>query len=167
MRKALEMRWNCPYGRGTRARHAVVAQLVRAPDCGSGGRWFDPSQPYHPSFFATLPTDELVPIRNWMLRISGMWRRLRSYPARLRPTAATACMRGDQPPKVAAINLKMLSRGRSTRQFSKIFQILKMNSSIFSVLYSKDKETKYAKTIHCNNIVYASRIASIVTKYAI
>ena len=26
---------------------AVVAQLVRAPDCGSGGRWFDPSQPYH------------------------------------------------------------------------------------------------------------------------
>jgi hypothetical protein len=28
-------------------RCAVVAQLVRAPDCGSGGRWFDPSQPYH------------------------------------------------------------------------------------------------------------------------
>src|ERR1051325_1030090 len=26
---------------------AVVAQLVRAPDCGSGGRWFDPTRLYH------------------------------------------------------------------------------------------------------------------------
>src|SRR5882757_5032591 len=26
---------------------AVVAQLVRAPDCGSGGRWFKPTQLYH------------------------------------------------------------------------------------------------------------------------
>lgn len=25
---------------------AVVAQLVRAPDCGSGGRWFEPTQLY-------------------------------------------------------------------------------------------------------------------------
>jgi hypothetical protein len=25
---------------------AVVAQLVRAPDCGSGGRWFDPTRLY-------------------------------------------------------------------------------------------------------------------------
>src|SRR5690606_2695620 len=33
-------------------RCAVVAQLVRAPDCGSGGRWFDPSQLYH---FARQP----------------------------------------------------------------------------------------------------------------
>ncbi len=30
-----------------RSRRAVVAQLVRAPDCGSGGRWFEPSQRYH------------------------------------------------------------------------------------------------------------------------
>ena len=29
------------------ARCAVVAQLVRAPDCGSGGRWFKPTQLYH------------------------------------------------------------------------------------------------------------------------
>ena len=26
---------------------AVVAQLVRAPDCGSGGRWFEPTRLYH------------------------------------------------------------------------------------------------------------------------
>src|ERR1700761_7220776 len=30
-----------------RAACAVVAQLVRAPDCGSGGRWFEPTQLYH------------------------------------------------------------------------------------------------------------------------
>src|SRR6476659_1017114 len=28
-------------------KQAVVAQLVRAPDCGSGGRWFDPTRLYH------------------------------------------------------------------------------------------------------------------------
>src|SRR5882724_13710532 len=28
---------------------AAVAQLVRAPDCGSGGRWFEPTQLYHPT----------------------------------------------------------------------------------------------------------------------
>ena len=28
------------------SRRAVVAQLVRAPDCGSGGRWFEPTQLY-------------------------------------------------------------------------------------------------------------------------
>ena len=27
---------------------AVVAQLVRALDCGSRGRWFESTQPYHP-----------------------------------------------------------------------------------------------------------------------
>jgi hypothetical protein len=27
---------------------AAVAQLVRAPDCGSGGRWFESTQLYHP-----------------------------------------------------------------------------------------------------------------------
>ena len=37
--------------------HAVVAQLVRAPDCGSGGRWFEPTQPYH----STAKTDPLIP----------------------------------------------------------------------------------------------------------
>src|SRR5271163_3815286 len=26
---------------------AVVAQLVRAPVCGTGGRWFEPTQLYH------------------------------------------------------------------------------------------------------------------------
>ncbi len=30
-----------------RARDAVVAQLVRAPVCGTGGRWFEPTQLYH------------------------------------------------------------------------------------------------------------------------
>ena len=30
---------------------AVVAPLVRAPDCGSGGRWFESTQPYHPHRF--------------------------------------------------------------------------------------------------------------------
>jgi hypothetical protein len=28
-------------------RDAVVAQLVRAPVCGTGGRWFEPTQLYH------------------------------------------------------------------------------------------------------------------------
>jgi hypothetical protein len=28
---------------------AVVAQLVRAPVCGTGGRWFEPTQLYQPS----------------------------------------------------------------------------------------------------------------------
>ena len=28
-------------------RYAVVAQLVRAPVCGTGGRWFEPTQLYH------------------------------------------------------------------------------------------------------------------------
>src|SRR5262245_6424605 len=32
---------------GAEAVCAVVAQLVRAPDCGSGGRWFEPTQLYH------------------------------------------------------------------------------------------------------------------------
>src|SRR6202012_5399205 len=36
------------FGRETAC--AVVAQLVRAPDCGSGGRWFEPTQLYHPNF---------------------------------------------------------------------------------------------------------------------
>ena len=31
---------------GRKAGYAVVAQLVRAPDCGSGGRWFEPTQLY-------------------------------------------------------------------------------------------------------------------------
>lgn len=39
---------------GTRA---VVAQMVRAPDCGSGGRWFDPSQRYHSSRRVDAPHD--------------------------------------------------------------------------------------------------------------
>ena len=30
-----------------RPRYAVVAQLVRAPVCGTGGRWFEPTQLYH------------------------------------------------------------------------------------------------------------------------
>lgn len=29
---------------------AVVAQLVRAPDCGSGGQWFNSTSRYHASF---------------------------------------------------------------------------------------------------------------------
>src|ERR1700686_4177166 len=29
------------------ATDAVVAQLVRAPVCGTGGRWFEPTQLYH------------------------------------------------------------------------------------------------------------------------
>ena len=36
---------------------AVVAQMVRAPDCGSGGRWFDPSQRYHSSRRVDAPHD--------------------------------------------------------------------------------------------------------------
>ena len=27
--------------------NAALAQLVRAPDCGSGGRWFEPTRRYH------------------------------------------------------------------------------------------------------------------------
>ena len=30
------------------SRHAAVAQLVRAPVCGTGGRWFEPTLLYHP-----------------------------------------------------------------------------------------------------------------------
>ena len=32
---------------GLRKKDAVVAQLVRAPVCGTGGRWFEPTQLYH------------------------------------------------------------------------------------------------------------------------
>src|SRR5262245_10760071 len=44
---------------------AVVAQLVRAPDCGSGGRWFEPTQLYHfPGFrHAHLPDHRRPPDR--------------------------------------------------------------------------------------------------------
>ena len=35
-----------PFFRG-RPEDAVVAQLVRAPVCGTGGRWFEPTQLYH------------------------------------------------------------------------------------------------------------------------
>ena len=31
---------------------AAVAQLVRAPVCGTGGRWFEPTQLYHSQFAA-------------------------------------------------------------------------------------------------------------------
>src|ERR1700694_1661017 len=34
-----------PFFRGLR-KDAVVAQLVRAPVCGTGGRWFEPTQLY-------------------------------------------------------------------------------------------------------------------------
>src|SRR5258705_457795 len=34
------------------ARDAVVAQLVRAPVCGTGGRWFEPTQLYHNKKFS-------------------------------------------------------------------------------------------------------------------
>ena len=36
-----------PFG-GAFAQDAVVAQLVRAPVCGTGGRWFEPTQLYQP-----------------------------------------------------------------------------------------------------------------------
>jgi hypothetical protein len=36
---------------------AAVAQLVRAPDCGSGGRWFESTQLYQKSSEAELPQD--------------------------------------------------------------------------------------------------------------
>src|SRR6186713_1896208 len=37
-----------PFSRASR-QDAVVAQLVRAPVCGTGGRWFEPTQLYQPS----------------------------------------------------------------------------------------------------------------------
>ena len=36
---------------GRPAKDAVVAQLVRAPVCGTGGRWFEPTQLYHKNKF--------------------------------------------------------------------------------------------------------------------
>src|SRR5439155_22816351 len=44
---APSFRPNAPPFRGLRDRDAVVAQLVRAPVCGTGGRWFEPTQLYH------------------------------------------------------------------------------------------------------------------------
>src|SRR2546423_5685515 len=38
--------FGAPFLRG-RQSDAVVAQLVRAPVCGTGGRWFEPTQLYH------------------------------------------------------------------------------------------------------------------------
>jgi hypothetical protein len=35
-------------------RRAAVAQLVRAPDCGSGGRWFDSTQLYHLKYLKSV-----------------------------------------------------------------------------------------------------------------
>src|SRR5258708_25082274 len=35
-----------PFLRARRPKDAVVAQLVRAPVCGTGGRWFEPTQLY-------------------------------------------------------------------------------------------------------------------------
>src|ERR1700730_6520008 len=42
------------------ARDAVVAQLVRAPVCGTGGRWFEPTQLYQKNKFKF---NSLQPIR--------------------------------------------------------------------------------------------------------
>src|SRR5229473_1911196 len=36
-----------PFLLGSPRHPAAVAQLVRAPDCGSGGRWFESTQLYH------------------------------------------------------------------------------------------------------------------------
>src|SRR5690242_17011422 len=38
---------------------AAVAQLVRAPVCGTGGRWFEPTQLYHPCN-VDLPVNRLI-----------------------------------------------------------------------------------------------------------
>src|SRR4051812_48426013 len=43
---------SAPFGTpyfGLRLKDAVVAQLVRAPVCGTGGRWFEPTQLYQQS----------------------------------------------------------------------------------------------------------------------
>jgi hypothetical protein len=61
---------------GRKAVCAVVAQLVRAPDCGSGGRWFKPTQLYQslalgmrPNFSPTLSRPIwLSPNLSWVIR---------------------------------------------------------------------------------------------------
>src|SRR5712671_3750114 len=42
---------------------AAVAQMVRAPVCGTGGRWFEPTQLYH------FPIATCFPLPFWPLRI--------------------------------------------------------------------------------------------------
>src|SRR5258706_8492727 len=65
---------------GREAVCAVVAQLVRAPDCGSGGRWFKPTQLYH--FFQTLNSDVCTPTPTWVGLAGGTLRRIR-FPLRV------------------------------------------------------------------------------------
>jgi hypothetical protein len=45
---------------------AVVAQLVRAPVCGTGGRWFEPTQLYHE--INDLQLSALI-----VVRLGGHW----------------------------------------------------------------------------------------------
>src|SRR6266404_5602367 len=41
---------------------AAVAQMVRAPVCGTGGRWFEATQLYH--LFLKLPCSEITLVRS-------------------------------------------------------------------------------------------------------
>ena len=43
---------------------AAVAQMVRAPVCGTGGRWFEATQLYH--LFAQTPCFEVTLLRNYL-----------------------------------------------------------------------------------------------------
>src|SRR5581483_12044462 len=60
---------------------AVVAQLVRAPVCGTGGRWFEPTQLYQPSTPANLCT----------------------------PSARVGCSRSITPSRPSILNLRLSS----------------------------------------------------------
>ena len=46
---------------------AVVAQMVRAPDCGSGGPRFDPEQRYHFFFAGWMPRKPITETRSCSL----------------------------------------------------------------------------------------------------
>ena len=52
---------------GSPRHHAAVAQLVRAPDCGSGGRWFEPTQLYQKNQWVMLPTGKRGKSRGGMI----------------------------------------------------------------------------------------------------
>src|ERR1700704_5673594 len=51
--RVLSKQDRAPRLRPLATRRAAVAQLVRAPVCGTGGRWFETTQLYHPPAAAT------------------------------------------------------------------------------------------------------------------
>jgi bifunctional non-homologous end joining protein LigD len=93
------------------AQDAVVAQLVRAPVCGTGGRWFEPTQLYHFSItyadpldfclFFVSPCEETRILRTVAYISSMRWRSsysVRPAPGFIEPCVPTVAKRAPMGP---------------------------------------------------------------------